>query len=496
MNFVNALKSESHKGYTENGAIVYDSTLDSVYDLFAKGGSMRQASESDIKKLFADAYIEDPTMALRCLCYLRDIRGGLGERRTFRTILTWLVANHPKEVEMLIPFIPEFGRWDDLYTLNSTGVEKAMYKFMYDQFKLDMRSKTPSLLGKWLKSTNTSSINSCALGRKTCEAFDLDERTYRKALSTLRERIKVVERLMSQGRWDEIEFDKIPSGAGFRYRNAFARNDVLKERYKDFVEDDTKHFHADTLYPYQMVCEALENARTTGITRESINKYWADLKNYFDERDFNALVVCDTSGSMTCGRDVRPIDVAISLALYAADKCKGPFRNHFISFSSRPQLIETKGQDFVAKCKYIESRNLCENTNIEATFDLILNTAIANHMHQSDLPERLIIISDMQFDAATGHYSYPVNRVTERNTLMETIQHKWEAAGYNMPHLVFWNVNGSYENSIPMLDENLTTYVSGASPTIFEMVASNKTGRDLMIDKLNSERYSKIHSVE
>lgn len=484
MNFINEMKKESHVGYTENGALVYNSTMNAVYDLFAKGGSMRQATDAQCIDLFKEAYDSDPTLALRCLFYLRDARGGQGERRFFRLAIKWLATHRLKEVLNLIDFIPEYGRWDDLYSLFDTAAESTAIKYMKEQFFRDYHSDKPSLLAKWLKSENTSSRESQNLARQTREGMNLTPRLYRKMLSDIRARLKVLEVTMSANKWNDIEFDKVPSGAGLKYRNAFQTH--LPEKYEKFINDKESHFHTSTLYPYEIVRKALENFSSRGVQREAINKYWDDLKNYFDKNDFNALVVADTSGSMCCGgnNEIHPIDVAISLALYAADKCVGPFKNHFISFSSRPQLIETSGYDFVEKCYNIYRKNLCENTNIKATFDLILNTAVRAHMRQEDLPKQLIIISDMQFDR--GCYNMP---------LMDEIAKKWRSYGYVLPHLIYWNVNGSYANSIPMIDDNGATYVSGASPTIFQMVASGKTGIQLMLDILNSERYSQITSV-
>jgi hypothetical protein len=224
-----------------------------------------------------------------------------------------------------------------------------------------------------------------------------------------------------------------------------------------------------------------------------VNKYWDNLTDYFNGASLNALAVVDTSGSMTGSQASAPINVAISLGLYCAEKAKGPFAGHYISFASRPQLIKTEGVDFVDKVYRIYKTNLVDNTNIEATFDLLLNTAIANNCSQDDLPQNVLIVSDMEFDQARGMgYSYYRNNNSSQiNTLMEGIERKWAAHGYRMPHLVFWNVQAR-QNNIPMQDNGKVTYVSGMSPAIFEQIMTGKTGKDLMYDKLNSERYALI----
>ena len=505
------LKTVSNVTRTTNGAVTYKSTMNKVYDLFATGAAMRQASDDDCINLFVSAYNEEPDLALKCLFYLRDIRGGTGERRLFRLAINWLALKHPEEMRHLIKYVPEFGRWDDLYAIVGSSLSKDVFDFMCNQINLDLQSKTPSLLAKWLKSENTSSMYSRNLATKTREAFELTPRQYRKILSTLRQRIKIVETLMSQNRWDEIEFDKLPSRAGLIYKNAFARHDVTKARYEKFIKDENTKVNAGTLYPYDVVHKAIEltNGRNgwyyrsesysldkvplDDVNRLAVNKYWDNLTDYFKGATLNALTVCDTSGSMTStigSSKICPMDVAISLSLYRAERAKGPFHNHFISFSSRPQLIETVGVDFCDKVARIYRQNLCENTNIEATFNLILNTAIRERLKSTDLPENIIIISDMQFDQARGGY------IANTQTLMENIENKWNRAGYKMPKLIFWNVNAaSCGGNMPMKDKYGITFVSGASPVIFEMIMTGKTSVDLMLDKLLSERYKVITSI-
>ena len=506
------LKMESNVTHTTNGAVTYKSTLNKVYDLFATGAAMRSASDDDCKLLFMKAYEEDHELALKCLFYLRDVRGGQGERRFFRVSMNWLANKYPKEAKNLVRFIPEFGRWDDLYCLMDSPVEKEVFKFMYEQALLDVSCKTPSLLGKWLKSENTSSKESRRLATKTRESFNLTPREYRKMLSALRGKINIVETLMSQNRWNEIEFDKLPSRAGLIYKNAFAKHDVTKERYERFIKDTNTKVNAGTLYPYDVVHEAVKlfsgrgwysdyriNVPADDVNRLAVNKYWDNLTDYFNNATLNALAVVDTSGSMTSSvgnTNIHPLDVGISLGLYCADKAKGPFHGHFISFSSRPRLIETEGIDFCDKVCRIYRQNLCENTNIEATFDLVLDTALRNHLKQADLPKTLIVISDMQFDAGRSYYARDYNHSNRTRSLMENIEAKWNSHGYKMPKLVYWNVNAaSGGGNIPMQDKEGVTYVSGASPVIFEMIMSGKTSIDLMLDKLLSDRYKAITSI-
>ena len=505
--FMNGLKTATNYTYTENGALTHKSTGSAVYDMFAMGGAMRKRSDSDCILMFRNAFNEDPVYALKCLFYLRDVRGGQGERRFFRVCLKDLATYNTAAARRNLKHVPEFGRWDDLYVFVGTPLEKDAFNFIKEQLVLDIQSKTPSLLAKWLKSENTSSVTSRKLGNITRSYLGMNHRQYRKTLSILRTRINVLEKLMSAKQWDLIEFDKIPSRAGMIYKNAFARHDVERmknvqeksiQSYVDFAKDETKTVNAKALYPYECVAEALKCFRTgvyssarmpalDDTNRLMVNKYWDNLEDYFKSATFNGIVVADTSGSMVDSTASAPINVAISLGLYCAEKNSGPFAGHYISFASRPQLIKTEGVDFVDKVYRIYKTNLVDNTNIEATFNLLLDTAIMNKCTQDEIPANVIIISDMEFDAAQGWY----NR-SSTETLMESIERKWIRFGYKMPKLIFWNVQAR-QNNIPMTDKDGVTFVSGFSPSIFSQIMTGKTGKDLMYDKLDSERYACIN---
>lgn len=493
---VQSMRESSNYKLTENGGISLKSTLSGLLDLFAMGAAYRTRSEIDCIHLFKKAFDEDELHALRCLFYLRDCREGQGERQFFRVNLKWLAKAHPETVRRNLENIPFYGRWDDLFVLFDTPVEPDVMDLIRTQLALDVQCKTPSLLAKWLPSENTSSAKTRALGTKVRKEMQMTSRQYRKTLSILRKRINVLERLMSAGEWDKIEFDKIPSKAGLIYRNAFARHDIERKKnkavqsYEDFAKDKNTTVNAGTLYPCEVVHKAtkLTYARLDDTQRLMVNKYWDNLTDVFKNATFNGVAVVDTSGSMRWGTsDIRPIDVAIALGLYCAEKCSedSPWHDCYISFASRPQFIETSGVDFVDKVRRIYEKNLCDNTNIEAVFDLILRNAINYRVAQKDMPENIVIISDMEFDAARDWRSSPIE------TVMETCMRKYAAVGYKLPKLVFWNVNARNDN-IPMHDNGFVTFVSGYSPVLFEQVLTGKTSLDFVLDKLDSERYQRV----
>ena len=506
--FLNAMKNATNFTYTENGALTHKSTGTDLYDMFALGGAMRTRSDEDVILMFQKAYKENPVYAMKCLFYLRDGRGGQGERRFFRTVMKYMAKHNTDAVRDMIEHIPEYGRWDDLYVFVGTPLEKDAFEFIKGQLALDVQCKTPSLLGKWLKSENTSSAESRKLAHITKTHMGMTSRQYRKTLSILRARINIVERLMSENRWDEIEFDKIPSRAGLIYKNAFARHDIEREKngartYEDFAKDATTKVNAKALYPYEVVDKALNRMRHSwgsntvaldDTDRLMINKYWDNLADYFNGKTFNGMAIVDTSGSM-CGSEASaPINVAISLGMYCAEKAKGPFQNHFISFESNPHFIEVEGVDFCDKVYRVSRAPWGDSTNVEGAFDMMLDVAIANHCTQDEIPQNLIVISDMEFNYCVSSNAYRSSwgGGGVDNTLFEKMRAKWAAHGYAMPHLVFWNVQAR-QNNIPMRDEANVSYVSGMSPVIYEMLLSGKTAQDLMYEKLDSERYAPIH---
>lgn len=498
---LNGMKQATNFTLTENGGITHKTTNSDLLDMFAMGAAMRNRSESDIILMFQKAFAENPELAMKMLFYIRDVRGGQGERRFFRTIIKWAAGNKMirESIRKNIEFIPEFGRWDDLYALCDTALEQDMFAFMKKQLALDLECKTPSLLAKWMKSENASSNETKRLAEKTRRYLSMNHKEYRKMLSIMRARINVLEVLMSANRWDEIEFDKIPSKAGLIYKNAFARRDIIKAKYEAFAKDENTKVNAGTLYPYEVVEKAIDlmggyyswrrnSVALDNTDRLMINKYWDNLTDYFNGAKLDALCMIDTSGSMSG----TPINVATALGLYCAERNQGPWHNHYISFSSRPQLIETAGVDFCDKVQRIVATNLCENTNIEAAFDMVLNTAVRTG---ASLPEYMIVISDMEFDTATGNYWRHTGGMTVANaeTVMETIERKFNAAGFRMPKLIYWNVDAR-QNNIPMIGNHRVSYVSGFSPSIFQSILTGKTGWDLMIEAIDSERYACIHA--
>lgn len=485
------LKKEGNYTLTENGALSYASSMNHCLDLFATAGGLRHATDEEIQTRFMRAYTESPNVAVKILFYARDIMEGLGERRFFRVILKDMCFKYAGSVQKNIQWIAEYGRYDDLLVLLDTPCEKAAISFMKEQLSKDLTAlnngmDTVSLLAKWLPSVNTSSKEKVRLGKKLARAFGMSEKEYRKTLVILREKIDIIENHL---RTIDYSFDyaKQPGKAMLKYRAAFYRNDA--ERYMDYlnsVGENKAEIHTDTLMPYEIVKPLYDRfyafAEVGEAELKSLETMWNAQKDFAGERD--SLVVIDGSGSMYGWKNPMPATVAQSLGLYFAEKNTGAFANHFITFSSRPQLVEVKGKNLLEKIRYISSFDEIADTNIEAVFDLILNAAINNNVSQSEMPERIFIISDMEFNYCTKNSGI---------TNFENAKRKFEKAGYHLPKVVFWNV-ASRALQLPVTEnEQGVLLVSGCNARLFEQVLTDSANPySYMMEVVESKRYEKI----
>ena len=490
-----ALAKESNRTRNAKGAVSNRSTLDSCVDLFGNIGSMRARSDKEVINAFTAAFGEDPRKALKILFWARDVRGGAGERKVPRTLFNYLADRHSDAIARNIELLPEYGRWDDYFAFKGTKLWPLAKEVILKQFVEDLEAEYPSLLAKWMPSCNTSSAATRALAREFIKDLDVDEKSYRKALSELRAKLNIVETAMCAGEWDKIDFEKVPSRAAMIYRKAFGRHDVegekRYEKYLEKVEKGEATIKTDTLYPYDLFCKATGDGYHLNVGKydKTIDLQWQNLPHYVEP--FNGMVVADVSASMTSsgyygGRNdsVRPIDVALSLALYVAERNEGPWKDNFMPFSARAKMVTIKGKDFYEKCSSLVSQmGYVGTTNIQSVFDLILNTAIKHKLDQEDMIEKLFIVSDMQFDSACS-----------RNTNFEVARNKFHAAGYELPQLIFWNVNAYGKDQPITRDDNGTCLVSGASPAILKsaLAVEVMTPVDMMDAVIESERYAAV----
>lgn len=496
------LDNEYNVSVTENGALGYRTTGKALLDLNFAVASLRSASENEIVNKFMKAFCEDKILAMRWLFFARDARQGLGERRLFRVVVSNLVKSNPEMVLPVIKLFSEYGRYDDMWCLlDIPEAAEVVYDIVDKQLTEDLKNmnagKSISLLGKWLCSPNASSKQTKKYAKKIRTALGITEREYRKALSKFRKYLDVVEVKMSAKNWSEINYETVPSKANLVYNNAFLKNDEERRRdYLNKLEKGEVKINASVLYPHDIVHKYVDGSMWSTRLKSkdaTLEELWKALPDTVQGCG-NTIVVADGSGSMITpvgGTSVRALDVANALAIYFAEHSSGQFEDKYITFSSRPQLVDFSNCNSLHdKIQTALTHNEVSDTNIEAVFDLILDTAVKNKMSQDDIPQNILIISDMEFNYAQdyGH------EMTQR--LFETIAQRYAAAGYKLPRLIFWNVN-SRTGTIPVKENELgVALVSGFSTNICKMVMSGETDPyKCLLDVLNSERYDAIEQA-
>ena len=513
MSFMDGLKEtiNNETQLTENGAVGYRSTGKKLLDLNFSVSSLRNKSEKEIVNKFVDAFYEDKMLAMKWLFYCRD-REALGERRTFRVVIKYLAENHPEVAKAIIELIPTFGRFDDVLCLLDTELKNDVITVIKKQLNEDaknvMEEKPVSLLAKWLPSANASSKETKRFAKIIYKAIGMTEKQYRKTLSKLRAYLNVVEVKMSAKEWGAIDYSAVPSRANLVYNSAFLRND--EERRREYLAalergDKNVKINASVLFPHDIVHKYTNGYQRVYSPKDAtLEELWKALPDYVQGAG-NTICVADGSGSMTSrvgNTTVSALDVANALAIYFAERSSGQFKDNYITFSERPQLVDfSKAKTLRQKLEIAFKHNEVANTNIEAVFDLILQTAINKNMTQDELPQNILILSDMEFDScattnsgsSSGWYS---RRVAPTSTLFNEIDKKYEAHGYKLPRLVFWNIC-SRTGTIPVKENDLgVALVSGFSPSIVKMVLSNSTDPfECLLEQLNVERYAIVENA-
>jgi hypothetical protein len=493
MNFAEAAKNTQKWTRTENGAVALNTTSDACLDLFGTIGALRTADDGRITSLFEEAYKEDPLLATKILFYARDIRGdeetkGLGERRTFRIILRYCALHHPEAIRPNIDLIGVYGRYDDLYELIGTRLEKDMWEVMKKQFEEDLdnmsKGNAVSLLAKWIKTADASSDRTRQLGILTAHKLGYSVYNFKRIVRALRKHIGVVEGLMSTGQWDKIKYPEVPSRAMLIYRNAFRRHD--EERFNQFAQKAVtgeEKINSATLFPYDLIERFIDNwnwrVKVKGTEEQILQAQWDQLPNYV-EPGTNAIVMADTSASMTG----RPICTALGLAIYFAQRNTGVYKDLFMTFSNRPTYKKIKGKTLRQIFSNLNYNGWEMNTDCEAAFKLILKTAVENDVPAEEMPKSLIIISDMEFDHCGN----------KRWTFYDKMKAKFAKHGYEIPTIIFWNVNS--RNDVFHADKNKkgVILVSGQSTGTFKNLIGSigMTPMDFLRKTICSKRYEPI----
>lgn len=500
MSYLDKLKTEANYTCTLNGAKTHGSTGDACLDFFAVAGGMRYRSPVDQINLFDRAYIETPNLAMKLLFHLRDIRGGMGERKLFRTLLRHVAFTWPESARKNVAYIAEFGRWDDLLCLLKTPAEKEAVKVIRNQLAEDKEALERrrageedahiSLLAKWLPSDNASSPRTRRTAARLINALGMKQGEYRTLVTALRARIGLVERSLTAKRQERINYEAVPAQAMLKYRSAFIKND--SSRFTEYllgVDSGEKQMHTETLFPYEVLRPFFRGYSFTALPEgiDVLEQLWKLLPSAVG--DANAISVVDTSGSMYCRWNTKgPVPALISQAmgLYCAERCRGIFHNHLITFESTPHLAEIHGASLRDKLRYISTLSWGSSTNLEAVFNLILETAVKYEASQEEIPRVIYIFSDMEFNCCMRNAD---------KTVYENARELFEAFGYQMPAVVFHNVN-SWQMQTPVTAHTRGTALSSgaAAHTMSYKFDGNITPMAHMLRVLGSKRYAMIHA--
>jgi hypothetical protein len=463
--FVQALANTTTDSLTANGMLTFDSSLDPCVDLFFAIGSSRG---KDITAQFERAYQSNPTAALRILFWARDVRGGAGERSTFRKLMIHLSKIRPSVAKAVLKFVPEYGRWDDLLALYGTDIEdEAIQTF------IEGLSSENGLAAKWAPRKGP-------IAKAIRKQLFLTERSYRKLVVRL---TKVVESQMCARQWDEINYDHVPSLAAARYQKAFTKHDAIRyQGYKEGLASGTNKINAAAVYPYDVI-----KSVNYGDPQVAIHQ-WNSLPNYLG--DDKIIPMVDTSGSMTSsisGTKLTCMDVSVSLGLYIADKQVGAFKDMFLTFNTSSRLEVLNG-DLLSKLTQLRRADWGGSTDLESAYNEILRVAVAGKVTPNEMPKYLLILSDMEFDSAVSRHHG--RGVRAQDMAVE----KFADAGYEMPKIVYWNLNARPGNVPVKFDEKGTALISGFSPAIMKSILSASTFSPIgiMLETINSPRYQQI----
>ena len=474
MNFIDALRQEDI--LTENGMATNSSSLNACVDLFFNIGAMRGQDKQRLIATFSKAFNEDPVRAMKLLFWARDVRGGAGERQVFKDILVYLAENHDLALRPNLHLITEYGRWDDLLALVGTYLEKEAMTLISDALIAEN-----SLCAKWMPRKGQ-------VAEKLRKFMGMSPKQYRKTLVGL---TNVVETKMCAREWDSIEFGKLPSVASARYQKAFGKR--AYESYSAYIASLVKgeaKINAGAVYPYD-ITKSLNFGNA-----EVANEQWKALPNYMEGANDMILPVVDVSGSMSTpaggSKTVTCMDVAISLGLYISERNEGAFKDAFITFSDNPKLQVVTGS-LADRYAQMSRSDWGMSTNLEATFKLILNQATKHKLSQDEMPNKILILSDMEFNSATNS-GWRNTGSTWNPTAQQMIEDMYDVAGYTMPQIVYWNIQ-SRNGGVPVaFDKQGTALVSGFSPAIMTSLLGGdiESPQQIMDKTILGERYAPV----
>lgn len=485
MKFMNELEKQTNIAITENGAVGYATTFNTLLDFNFQVPSFRHKEDVGFYVREVINSVTDLETLYRYIFFLRDARGGMGERRLFRAFIRELALMRRQELVSLIPLVAEYGRWDDLFVLKNTPFEQHMVDEIIFQLKRDSvgisENKPISLLAKWMPSNNASCEETKELAKFFASKLHLTAKQYRKLLSHMRYYLKVIEAQISREEYDKIDYSRVPSLANLRYGRLFLDKDYQRRmKFLSSLGKGETKVNSSVLYPYNVVAKVRRQGKPEPLTQG----LWDGLREVGCIK--NTLVVVDVSGSMgfLISGNVEAMDASIGLGIYFAERNSGEFKDKVITFSSEPKFVDLKNcKSIFDKVRKVERSQWSMDTNIEKVFDLVLKTAVGSKCSQDEIPN-ILIISDMEFNYC----------VHNGNTYtFDNFKKRFQEFGYELPKVTFWNLR-SRSGSIPMTENSLgVALVSGYSPTCVKAVMSGKLDPyGALMDCIFVERYDKI----
>lgn len=457
---VNATRN--YDSVTNKGAVTHSTSLNYCVDMFFLAGASRNMSETDIIRVFERAYAQNPDVAAKILFWSRDARGGAGERRFFQVIMKHISAKYPEVMDRLMVHVPEFGYWKDVFVIETPN-ENNLNWLMHSLEE----SSNANLLAKWFPRKGPWFV---AMHRY----LGLTPKEFRKKLV---EMTRVVETQMCNREWGGIKYEHVPSIAMNKYRKAFFKHDEARMKaYIEAVHSGEAKINASVLFPHQLY-QAINQRQD----ERAVEAQWNNLPDYMEGSTERIIPVCDVSGSMMG----LPMDVSVALGIYISERNQGIFKDAFLTFHENPKMQYLKGS-LAQRMRQLQSAEWGGTTNLQATFDLILNSALREKISEEEMPTKLLIISDMEFDEADGDYRNKTN--------LDAIRQKYQEAGYKMPEIIFWNVNGRVGNSPAQVNDQGVGMVSGFSPSILKSILKGQVygPEQLMMDTVDTERYKLI----
>lgn len=477
---------------TGNGDWAYDNTENALVEFFSKAGSLFKnkmefyGNEQTALQLFKGAWGTDRYKAMQLAMWLRDCRGGSGNRSGFRDVIRWVAEKDSDWVEANMHFIPEVGRWDDLQALIGTSCEDDAMSFWVRAIQ-----DGNGLAAKW-----------APRAKRNKEVFNKLRRTAKMSPKDFRKLLvnntKVVETSMCNQDFQDIEYSKVPSVAMSRYNNAFKKHDGARfSDWKNKLETGEEKVNASVLFPHDVFRTLMADLKGgyNGGWGHYGNRSYEDSKlanaqfealpDYMEGADMRIMSICDFSGSMDWAKvsgSITALHVSLSLGLYCSDRLgkENPFYRKFIPFSDDSSLVCWKDETFSVAAQ-AHNDGFCGSTNIKAALNQILDAGRLLGATDNQMPNCLLILSDMQFYEGT----------VDGETTVETGMKEWEAAGYTRPRIVYWNLAGN-RNSPATVHHKDVALVSGFSPSLLKAILGGDDFTPMGILERAIEKYRVI----